>query len=79
MTGNAGGGGHLRAHQMGPPAAALAALEIAIGGRSATFAFGELVRIHPEAHRTTRFAPFEPGIGEHTVEAFCFGLLLDQP
>src|SRR5258708_18779767 len=78
VPGDRGGGGHRRAHQMGAPAVALAALEIAVRRRGAALARLEPVGVHGEAHRTTRLAPLEAGLQEHLVEALLLGLLLDQ-
>src|SRR2546428_14041447 len=63
---------------MRPPARALAALEVAVGGRGATLAGREPVRIHAEAHRAAGLAPLEAGIAEDAVEALALGLLLHQ-
>src|SRR5690348_14574687 len=59
-------------------AAALPALEIAVGRRGAALARLELVGVHREAHRATRLAPFEAGFDEDLVETFFLGLLLDE-
>jgi hypothetical protein len=64
---------------MGAALVALAALEIAIGGRSAALTRLGPVGIHRKAHRATRFAPVEAGRDEDLVQAFGLGLLLDQP
>src|SRR5437879_10423645 len=70
--------GHLRAHEMGPAAGALAALEIAVRGRSTALARIEPVRVHAQAHGTAGFPPFEPGVLEDPVEAFVLGLRFHQ-
>src|ERR1700733_14579373 len=58
---------------------ALTAFEIAVRGRSAALAWAKLVRIHRQAHRAARLAPFEAGGEEDLVEALRLGLRLDQP
>ena len=50
---------HLRRDEVGAAAIALAALKIAVRGRSAALAGLELIRIHAEAHGAAGFAPFE--------------------
>src|SRR5262245_47539581 len=67
---------HLRAHEVGAPAGTLAALEVAVGGRRAALAGGELVVVHREAHRAAGLAPLEPRVAEDAIEAFALGLLL---
>src|SRR3954471_19014925 len=62
---------------MRAPAAALAALEVAVGGRSAALARGEDVRVHAQAHRAARGAPVEAGAAEDLVEALALGLRAD--
>ena len=62
---------HHRTDQMSASTAALAAFEVAIAGRSAAFAGLQDVRIHPQTHRASRFAPFKAGLSENPVEAFC--------
>src|SRR5262245_43452738 len=67
---------HGRADQMGPPARALAALEVAIRRRRSALAGLELVAVHGEAHRAAGLAPVEAGFLEDLVEAFLLGLFL---
>src|SRR5205823_5999234 len=69
-----GRGGHLRADEMGAPAAALAALEVAVRGGRAALAGLEDVGVHAEAHRAAGRAPVEPGGAEDLVEALALGL-----
>src|SRR4051795_5485560 len=71
-----GCGGHLRADEVGAPAAALAPLEVAVRGRGAALARLEDVGVHAQAHRAARAAPVEAGGGEDLVEALGLGLLL---
>src|SRR5262249_9387475 len=56
-----GRGGHLRADEVGAPAAPLAALEVAVRGRGAALAGLEDVGVHAQAHRAARTAPVEAG------------------
>ena len=72
-----GGGGHLRADEVGAGAAALAALEVAVRGARDTLAGGGDVGVRPEAHRAAGVAPVEAGGAEHRVEALRLGLALD--
>src|SRR5213594_2895387 len=78
MAADRGRRGHGRAHQMGAPAAALAAFEIAVRGRGTTLAGLELVGVHRQAHGTAGLAPFETSLEEDPVEAFLLGLVLHQ-
>src|SRR5215218_2427486 len=66
--------GHLRRDQVGAPAAALAALEVAVGGRCAALAGREDVGVHAQAHRAARAAPVEAGGAEDLVEPLPLGL-----
>ena len=58
------------------PAAALAALEVAVGGRGAALARLQDVRVHAQAHRAAGLAPVEAGGAEDLVEALRLGLRL---
>src|SRR3954452_13336027 len=49
-----GRGGHLGRDEVRAPSAALAALEVAVRGRSAALAGRQDVGVHPEAHRAPR-------------------------
>src|SRR4051794_41704028 len=66
--------GHLRADEVGAPAAALAALEVAVRGRGAALAGLEDVRVHAQAHRAAGRAPVEAGGPEDLVQALLLGL-----
>src|SRR5660397_289719 len=68
--GRGGGGGR---DQVGAPALALPALEVAVGGRGGALAGGQLVGVHPEAHGAPRVAPLGPEVREHHVQAFGLG------
>src|SRR5215204_5851101 len=78
VAGDRGGGGHRGTDQVGAAAGALPSLEVAVRGAGTALAGQQEVRVHAQAHRATRIAPFEAGGGEDFVEAFCFGLGLDQ-
>src|SRR5215469_6757314 len=67
---NGGCSRHHGAHQVSSPAASLPTFKIAVAGRGAPFPWLQDVGIHTEAHRTSRFPPFEPGIEENPIEAF---------
>src|SRR5947207_16029253 len=58
MAGDGGGRGHLRADQVGAPAAALAAFEVAVGGGGAALAGEEDIGVHAQAHGAAGLAPF---------------------
>src|SRR6476620_2229697 len=58
--------------------AALAAFEVAVGGRSAALAGRKFVRVHRQAHAAAGLAPLEARIFEDAVESFFFGLLLHK-
>src|SRR5437879_7677386 len=62
---------------MGPAALALAALEVAVARGRAAIPRPQDVRVHPEAHRAARAAPFEACGLEDVVQAFSLGLELD--
>src|SRR5712691_763744 len=72
MARNRGCRRHGRTHQMGASAAPLPSFEIAVGGRGAALARLQPVGIHRQAHRASRFAPFETGGEEDLVQAFGF-------
>ena len=59
------------------PAAALAALEVAVAGADGVLAGRELVAVHGDAHRAAGLAPLGAGVAEHAVEPFGLGLALD--
>src|SRR4029079_5252333 len=69
--------GHLGRDQVGAPAAALPALEVAVRGGRAALARGEDVGVHSEAHGAPGGAPVEARGAEHAVEAL--GLRLRAP
>src|SRR5262245_60423327 len=71
-----GRGGHLRRHEVRPPAGALAALEVPVGRRRAALARREDVRVHAEAHRAPGLAPLEARAREDTVEPLLLRLAL---
>src|SRR6266851_2397736 len=73
MPGDGGGSGHRRADEVGAPAASLAALEVAVAGGGAAFAFGELVAVHGDAHTATRLTPLETGVAEDVGQSFLLG------
>src|SRR5471032_3213752 len=62
---------------MGARAGALAAHEVAVGGRDTALARRHPLAVRREAHRAARLAPLEARVEEHLVEAFGLGLLLD--
>ena len=74
MALDGGRGRHLRGDEVGAPAAALAALEVPVGGRGAPLAGGKHVRVHSQAHRAPGEPPFEAGVEEDLVEPFRLGL-----
>src|SRR6516162_3580154 len=70
LAGNSGGRRHYRAYKMGAGPLALAAHEVAVGRRGATFAGRHQVAVHPDAHRASGFSPLESGALEDRIEAF---------
>src|ERR1700754_2263542 len=78
MPFDCGRGSHRGAHEMRASARALTAFEVAVRRRRAALARFQTVRIHGEAHRAARLAPFEARIGEHLVETFAFRLRLHE-
>ena len=76
VAGDGGGGGDGGGDEVGAPAPALAALEVAVAGGRRALAGGELVRVHGQAHRAARLPPVEAGGGEHLVEPLGLGLVL---
>src|SRR3954454_22295213 len=72
-----GGRGHLGRDEVGAPATALAALEVAVGGGGAALARRQDVRVHAQAHGAARAAPVEAGRPEDLVEALALGLQAD--
>src|SRR5205085_5960467 len=69
-----GGGCYRNRDQVRATALALAALEVAVGRRSAALSGSELVGVHAEAHRASRPAPLGAGLGEDLVQALLHGL-----
>src|SRR3954463_16500510 len=69
-----GRGRHLGGDEVRAPAAALAALEVAIGRGRAALAGLEDVRVHAQAHRAAGGAPVEARRPEDLVEALALGL-----
>src|SRR5258708_96837 len=74
MPGDGSRCSHRGRYKVGTPAAALAAFEIAVGGRSTALAFLQLVGIHRQAHGAARIAPFKARVHKHLVQAFFLGL-----
>src|SRR5215469_14590320 len=68
VAGDGGGGGHLRADEVGASTAALASLEVAVGGRGAALAGLQDVGVHGEAHGAAGLAPLKAGGLEDGVE-----------
>ena len=62
--------------EVGPAAAALAALEVPVRRRRAALSRRQDVGVHAEAHRAARLAPLEAGREEDLVEPLVFGLFL---
>src|SRR3954453_18615020 len=62
-----GGSRHERRDEMRAPALALAALEVSVGCRGAALPGGELVGVHPEAHRAAGEAPLRAEFLEDPV------------
>ena len=58
-------------------AAALATFEVSIRRRRTALTGGELIRVHPQAHRAAWFTPLEAGVAKDGVETLEFSLLLD--
>src|ERR1700730_16606058 len=58
------------ARQMGARARPLAADEIAVRGRYGALAGSDGFAVSGQAHRASRFAPFEAGLSEELVEPF---------
>src|SRR5690349_11410983 len=68
LAGHRGGGGDLRRDQVGTPALALPALEVAVGGGGGALARAERVRVHAQAHGTPGEPPFRARLGEDLVQ-----------
>src|SRR5699024_8749934 len=54
---------------------ALAAFEVTVRGRCRALPWFELVRVHAQAHGTTRGAPLSTELEEDLIQAFIFRLL----
>src|ERR1017187_5946978 len=76
VAGDGGGGGHLRADEVGAASAALTAFEVAVRGARTALAGLENVGVHAEAHGAAGLAPLEAGGFEDGVEAFGLDLAL---
>src|SRR5512141_3101142 len=74
MPGDRGGGRHFGTDQMGAAAGPLTAFELPVGGRGAALARFQPVRIHSQAHGTSRLAPLETRLCEYAVQPFLLGL-----
>src|SRR5699024_2803708 len=68
-----GGGGDDGRDQVGAPALALPALEVAVGGRGGPLPRCQLVRVHPQAHGASGLAPLGAEGEEHLVQALLLG------
>ena len=66
-----------RTGEEGAATFALPALKVAVAGADGILARLELVAIHGDAHGTTCFAPFCPGLTEDLSKPLGFGLLFD--
>jgi hypothetical protein len=60
---------HLRRHQVGAPALALASLKVPIGSAGTALLGLEYIGVHAQAHAASRFAPFKAGVGEDAIQA----------
>src|SRR5574337_426077 len=67
---------HRGTHQMVASSRALPALEIAVGGGSATLSGLQAVGVHRQAHGAARLTPLEAGGAEDLVQPFRLGLAL---
>src|SRR5450830_306238 len=74
VSGDCGGGGHGRTHQMRDAAASLPSFEVSVGGGGAAFARLQEVVIHGQAHGAARLAPFKTAGDQYLRDAFAFGL-----
>ncbi len=59
---------------MGASAFSLSPLKVSVRGGGSSFTRGQLIRVHPQTHRTAREAPFAAEIFDNLVNAFGFGL-----
>ena len=71
--------GHGRTDEVRATASALAALKIAVAGRSATLARLQSVGVHGQSHAAPRLPPFKARRLENGIQSFAFGLRLDLP
>ena len=72
MTGDSSSGGHRGTNKMSTSAASLAALKIAIAGRSTAFAFAKSITIHGNTHTAACFTPFETSLAEDICQTLFF-------
>ena len=63
---------------MGAAFVALTALKVAVGGRRAALALGQLVGVHRQTHGAARETPLKAGLFEDIGQALFFGLGPDQ-
>ena len=73
---SSGCGGHLWAYKVCASAPSLAALKVAVAGRSATLARRKNIWVHAQAHGAAWLAPFETSRAENEIEALGFSLFL---
>ena len=63
---------------MGTATGALAAFEVAIGGRGAMLARFQTIGVHRQTHGTAGLAPLETGVDKNSVQPLYFSLLLHR-
>src|ERR1700733_11502026 len=68
MSADRGGCDHRRRHDVRPRADALTPAKIPVGGRGAALAFGDLIAVDSDTHRTAGVGPFQSGVAELPVE-----------
>src|ERR1051325_352615 len=69
-------GRHHRTHEMRASAASLPPFEVSIARRRTTLARLKYVRVHPQAHRTSRLAPLKTRFVKNTIESLALRRLL---
>src|SRR5713101_10023398 len=72
MPGDGSGGSHGGTDQVGASTLALATFKVAVAGRGAAFALGQLIAVHGDTHAASRLAPLKACLAEDSGDALLF-------
>jgi hypothetical protein len=77
-TGDGARGRRDRAREQRPTARALPTLEVPIARRDRKLTGAQLIAIHGDTHRASRFSPLGTRVEKHPIETLCFSRSLDS-